>query len=336
MLGLQLTEKYRPTCLDDVIGIDAQKAVGRNFIKHWVNGRPYIETLLFIGQKGTGKTSLAEALGYEFGLPICETDAGNERRVKDIQMMEKGSVISSLSGGLRLIVVDEVDSIPKKAQLNLIDMIERTQNPIIFIANDARKLDYKFKKSCHMVKFVSPSYGDKLSLVKKINKEEGLGLKGGEAKKIVQSCTTMRQIVITLQSGNLVDEGDVFGTEEEQVKSILSGEAIHVDMKPHDLAIWIYDNSHAHSIVSDADRMLGRSRRNYNMWRYTYALLGLVRSDNDVQFPYSFSLIRYSKQGRPRRQKEQPKKVVKVKKTNVMDYKNDIYDESDGLGAFFV
>src|SRR3990167_262788 len=74
--GLRAVRRLDPIRLDDLLGIDAQKAdLGRN-TEDFLAGRPARNALLW-GSRGTGKSSLIKALLNDYaagGLRVIEID----------------------------------------------------------------------------------------------------------------------------------------------------------------------------------------------------------------------------------------------------------------------
>src|SRR5271169_5838075 len=67
-----LTEKYRPTHIDDFVGLDKVKRIMRNLV-----ARPKCAGFLFTGPSGTGKTTMALAVAAEIGCEIHHITSQN-------------------------------------------------------------------------------------------------------------------------------------------------------------------------------------------------------------------------------------------------------------------
>ena len=110
-----LTEKYRPRTMSEFVGLAKPKALCAKLA-----ARPFPSAWLFVGPSGTGKTSMAMALGemipaeiHHIGSQECDL-ATLERHVKTCQYVP-------MSGKkMHLIIVDEADQMTPAAQLYLI------------------------------------------------------------------------------------------------------------------------------------------------------------------------------------------------------------------------
>ena len=59
---MQLVDKYKPLTLDDFAGVDRPRAILKAFL-----AAPYESAWLFVGQSGTGKTTMAFAAARALG-----------------------------------------------------------------------------------------------------------------------------------------------------------------------------------------------------------------------------------------------------------------------------
>jgi len=110
--------------------------------------------MLFTGQYGVGKTTLAHALGEHYGYQCLEKNAASERRKKDIQQLGEELNSTNLDGKEPLLIMDEADSLKDEVALMLI------QKPIkvIFTVNDQSL--FRHRKKCHRVAIQQPTLAD--------------------------------------------------------------------------------------------------------------------------------------------------------------------------------
>jgi DNA polymerase III delta prime subunit len=117
---LPLSERLRPTRLDDVIGNGTAREQLRTWAERWNSARPPAQRAAVLsGPPGVGKTSSALALAAEMGWSVVEmnaSDARNERAIE--QVAGRASISHTLletpgaRGGSRaLILLDEADSL---------------------------------------------------------------------------------------------------------------------------------------------------------------------------------------------------------------------------------
>ncbi|MEM0215863.1 MAG: AAA family ATPase, partial [Archaeoglobaceae archaeon] len=139
------TEKYRPKTLKDIVASEEIISKVLEWAKNWEKG-PW-KPLLLAGPPGIGKTSLAIALANTMKWEIVELNASDQRNWQIISKIvgegafnetisDEGEFLSSRSGRLKLIVLDEVDNIHKKEDVGgesaLIRIIKRKpRQPLI-------------------------------------------------------------------------------------------------------------------------------------------------------------------------------------------------------------
>ncbi|MGI0155247.1 MAG: AAA family ATPase, partial [Thermoplasmata archaeon] len=116
---LPLSERLRPTRLDDVIGNLPARTQLKAWAARWTAGEPPAQrAALLSGPPGVGKTSAALALAADFGWSVVEmnaSDARNERAID--QVAGRASISHTLMGesgplgaARALILLDEADS----------------------------------------------------------------------------------------------------------------------------------------------------------------------------------------------------------------------------------
>jgi replication-associated recombination protein RarA len=111
-LPASLSEKYRPHCLTDFIGLDKVKKVLTNFAS-----RPFPNAaFLFVGPSGVGKTSA--------GIALCEMLRGElhhvpsqQCNVANVEDVVRQCHFVSKNGTFHVVLVDEADQMTKAAQL---------------------------------------------------------------------------------------------------------------------------------------------------------------------------------------------------------------------------
>jgi DNA polymerase III delta prime subunit len=96
---MELSEKYRPKELEEIIGQDSiiESIKARDTPKHY----------LFIGPPGCGKTTLALIIAKRFGLPLIEFNASDDR---GIGMVRNEIKRHTKIRGERIILLDEADA----------------------------------------------------------------------------------------------------------------------------------------------------------------------------------------------------------------------------------
>ena len=150
-------EKYRPKNIDEIISHDQNIET----IKKLLTGGA-LPHLLFHGSPGTGKTSTIMALAKEiYGanvrLMALKLDASDDRGINSVREDIKGFAEKSnmFQKGVRLIILDEADSMTFDAQFALRRIIEKYSATIRFclICNYENKIIPAIRSRCANFRF---------------------------------------------------------------------------------------------------------------------------------------------------------------------------------------
>jgi replication factor C small subunit len=145
------TEKYRPTKVEDCILPDIIK---NSFLEYVKSG--HIPNLLLSGTAGVGKTTIAKALCNEVGCDFMVMNCSDTNGVDDVRYKIKGYASSvSLSGGRKVIIMDEADYLSANAQAALRGAIEEFSNncSFIFTCNRKNQIMEPIHSRCASVEF---------------------------------------------------------------------------------------------------------------------------------------------------------------------------------------
>ncbi len=158
------TEKYRPETIADMAGVSDLKRDA----KGWEE-KEYPAALLFSGGPGTGKTTAAIAIakmmhGEHLSGNLIVTNASDDRGIGFIRdELKQLARTRSITGGRKVILLDEADGLTPAAQDALRQIIENTSKSTLFIltANHPEKLKPAIKSRCRHYKFgpVTPEEG---------------------------------------------------------------------------------------------------------------------------------------------------------------------------------
>ena len=167
-----LVEKYRPKCFDDII---FNKFLSKKF-KTMVKNN-LIQDMILTGEPSTGKTSTALFLGNKIfdNKNILELNASDDRGLNVITNLIL-PFCKKKTDGLKLIILDEADSITNKAQQILSNIMDEFKEKvkIIFICNDHNKISEVIQTRCIIVNFPSIEKKDLKEKIKNIAKEENI------------------------------------------------------------------------------------------------------------------------------------------------------------------
>ena len=154
---LPWVEKYRPKNINEIISHDQNIET----IKKLLLGES-LPHLLFYGSPGTGKTSTIMALSKEiYGknvrLMVMKLDASDDRGINSVREDIKGFAEKSnmFQKGVKLIILDEADSMTFDAQFALRRIIEKYSESIRFclICNYENKIIPAIRSRCANFRF---------------------------------------------------------------------------------------------------------------------------------------------------------------------------------------
>lgn len=304
-------EKYRPQTLSQVVGHPTAIEEIRNWAESWSEGIPRNRAILLYGGAGSGKTSSAYALAHDMGWEIVEMNASDRRTKSKIEEIAgAGSRMDTLSGKKRLIILDEADNIygreDKGGEKAIIDMIKKTNQPIILTANELYDMGIGLRNACKNIQFRSISGSSIAMVLKKIAESEGVVCKTGVIEKLVENASgDLRSAINDLQAISQ-------GKKEIEVKDLIMGErdtkenifkvlgkifkgtniieardaTFGLDEDPESFIQWIDENlpieytrpvdlAEGYKYLGRASLFLARVRRrqNYGMWRYANTLM---------------------------------------------------------------
>ncbi|MBR2254597.1 MAG: replication factor C large subunit [Candidatus Methanomethylophilaceae archaeon] len=305
------TEKYRPETLDDVIGNPAAVNTMRSWAKSWNSGIPDLRAMVLIGTPGLGKTSSALALAREMGWDTVEMNASDQRTGPEIERIailgskfntfgSDGSFMSSSSGGHKLIILDEADSLSGTKDRGALPVINRlikeTRQPVILIVNDFQALVRKssvIKTSTLQVTFKRPVKSTVSKALYRIAESEGVEVEAeamemiaanadGDMRAAVRNLQSLAlgQDTVTAEMASELSKRDDRSDMYELMSAIFRGHepskartlAIKLDSEPGDIMIWVDENlpyefrnkgdlMRGYEKISKADIFLSRVRR---------------------------------------------------------------------------
>jgi len=144
-------EKYRPKTVEDCILPDRLKKTFQEYVD-----RKSIPNLMLTGTAGVGKTTVAKAMCDEIGLDNIFINSSEERGIDTLRTKIKGYASTmSLTGGRKVIILDEADYLTPEAQAGLRGVIEEFSDncTFIFTCNFKSRLIDALHSRCSVIDF---------------------------------------------------------------------------------------------------------------------------------------------------------------------------------------
>ena len=189
-----LYRRYRPKSLSEVVGQEQITSVLANSLKNDKIGHAY----LFIGPRGTGKTSVARILAHEINkfdysleddyLDIIEIDAASNRGIDDIRELRQRANIAPTKGKYKVYIIDEVHMLTKEAFNALLKTLEEPPEHVVFImaTTDAQKVPITITSRSQIYTFKLADPSTMFEHLKKICKNEKINIEDDALKIIVK------------------------------------------------------------------------------------------------------------------------------------------------------
>jgi replication factor C subunit 3/5 len=173
-------EKYRPLNFNKIISNEQNLTILKNMI---LGGS--LPHLLFHGTSGTGKTSTIMALakelyGNNIKLMVMKLDASDDRGINSVREEIKGFADKKnmFQKGVKLIILDEADSMTFDAQFALRRIIEKYSESTRFclICNYENKIIPAIRSRCANFRFNPINKNDIINTLTEISKNENLNI----------------------------------------------------------------------------------------------------------------------------------------------------------------
>ncbi len=189
-----LYRKYRPTRLEDVVGQPQVTEPLINAVKNHKLSHAY----LFIGPRGTGKTSVARILAhaandfaYEIEdqyLDIVEIDAASNTGVDNIRELREKAVIAPTAGRYKVYIIDEIHMLSKSAANALLKTLEEPPEHVIFImaTTDAHKVPITISSRAQVFTFSLADPKVMFSHLRQISDQESIPIDNAALEIIVR------------------------------------------------------------------------------------------------------------------------------------------------------
>src|SRR3954466_15597235 len=193
---LSLYRRHRPRTFDQVVGQEHIVRTIRNAIELDKVHHAY----LFVGSRGTGKTSMAKLLACALNvtggpkvdfdpadpnckaimagtsLDVVEMDAASNNSVDDIRALRENVALAPMSGGKRVFILDEAHMLSPAAWNAFLKTLEEPPEHVVFVlaTTEAHKVPPTIVDRCHRFDFHRPSIEQVSSVLQRVSIEAGI------------------------------------------------------------------------------------------------------------------------------------------------------------------
>jgi len=236
--GPSLYRRHRPRTFADVVGQEhvvrtLQNAVEQGQVHH---------AYLFVGSRGTGKTSMAKilaaclncaqgpttapcgrcdscvAIANATSLDVIEMDAASNNSVDDIRDLREKVAYAPVSGRHKVYILDEAHMLSPQAWNAFLKTLEEPPPRTIFVlaTTEAQKVLPTVVDRCHRFDFGRPTVDQVATVVQRVADEESIDIEKGAVALIARHATgsfrdalgTLEQLV-TYSGGRSIEPADV-------------------------------------------------------------------------------------------------------------------------------
>src|SRR3954453_12643675 len=237
--GPSLYRRHRPRTFADVVGQEHVVRTLRNAVEQGKVHHAY----LFVGSRGTGKTSmakiLARSLNCERGGPtvdpcgVCEScttiaagtsvdviemDAASNRSVDDVRDLRERVAYAPTGGRWKVYILDEAHMLTKEAWNAFLKTLEEPPPNTVFVlaTTEVHKVMATIADRCQRFDFQRPSLEQISEVLERVAGVEGIELEPGATAMVARSASgSFRDALGTL------DQLVAFGGSEVSLEAVV-------------------------------------------------------------------------------------------------------------------
>lgn len=190
-------EKYRPSSLENYVGNEHLKTTISKYLE-----QNDIQNLIFYGQAGGGKTTLAKLIVNNLNCDYLYINASDERGIETIRDKVSGFASVASFKPLKVVILDEADFLTIQAQASLRNVIETFSRTTRFImtCNFVERIIDPLQSRCQVIKIVPPSKSEVAKHLAWILEKESISYTLEDIKVIVnQYYPDLRKCLNTIQ-----------------------------------------------------------------------------------------------------------------------------------------